>query len=118
MAMEQEMKVTGKSNSVLTRIDGLILILFFVIFIYYTFGINKVSKPGIFEKIHEEKINLHSMSTSIGMILLGLLGLYFGGRWIVDGAVFFALSFGWSESFIGLTTSSFSILYNSSTFVV
>jgi len=90
-------------SSALTRIDGLILILFFIIFIYYTFGINKVVKPGIIEKIQEEKINLHSTSKSVGMILLGLTGLYFGGQWIVDGAVFFALSFGLSQSFIGLT---------------
>ena len=37
------------------------------------------------------------------MIFGGLLGLYFGGRWIVDGAIIFANSFGLSEELIGLT---------------
>ena len=40
---------------------------------------------------------------SILYILLGLVGLMFGGKWIVDGAVEIARNFGLSEAFIGLT---------------
>jgi cation:H+ antiporter len=40
------------------------------------------------------------------MIVLGLIGLYFGGRWIVDGAVFIAKNFGLSEFLISATIIS------------
>ncbi len=94
--------IDGMDASVLTRIDGLILILFFSIFIYYTFGISKV-KTTIVEELKEEKIAKHNNLSSVLMILGGLVGLYFGGRWIVDGAIVFASSFGLSEELIGLT---------------
>ena len=86
----------------LTRIDGLILILFFVIFIYYTFGISKVEE-GILESIGDEKIKKYNNFLAFGMIILGLVGLFFGGQWIVNGAVLFASHFGISETLIGLT---------------
>jgi len=94
--------IDGMDISVLTRIDGFILILFFSIFIYYTFGISKV-KTGIVEELKEEKIKKHKNISSIFMIFGGLVGLYFGGRWIVDGAIVFATHFGLSEELIGLT---------------
>ena len=40
---------------------------------------------------------------AIVFILLGIVGLYFGGEWIVEGAVFVASEFGMSEATIGLT---------------
>jgi len=86
------------SFSVLTRIDGIILLAFFVIFIYYTFGIAKVEGE---EK--DRMIKKYSMPISIIMIIAGLAGLTFGGKWIVDGAVAIAKSFGISEAMIGLT---------------
>jgi cation:H+ antiporter len=36
-------------------------------------------------------------------IILGLAGLTFGGKWIVDGAIALATTFGMSESLVGLT---------------
>jgi cation:H+ antiporter len=89
----------------LTRIDGLILILFFSIFIYYTFGISK-SKENIFEKVQgelREEPKVYSNFTAILMIVAGLTGLAVGGRWLVDGAVKIAEILGMSEALIGLT---------------
>ncbi len=90
----------------LTRIDGLILILFFIIFIYYTFGITK-DKENIFQKtvgeIKQEEPKEYSHSTAIIMIIIGLAGLAVGGRWIVNGAIVFASALGVSEALIGLT---------------
>lgn len=94
--------IDGATISSLTRIDGLVLILFFSIFIYYTFGISKVNST-IIEELHEEKIKKYNNSSSVLMILGGLVGLYFGGQWIVNGAVVFATKFGLSEELIGLT---------------
>jgi len=89
----------------LTRIDGLILILFFSIFVYYTFGISK-SKENIFEKIEGElkgEPKVYSNFAAFGMIIAGLAGLAIGGQWLVGGAVKIAAFFGMSEALIGLT---------------
>ncbi len=90
----------------LTRIDGLILILFFSIFIYYTFGITK-DRENIFKKtvgeLKQEELKGYSRPVSVIMIIVGLVGLVIGGRWIVNGAVTFAQIFGISETLIGLS---------------
>lgn len=90
------------STSFLGRADGLVLILFFIIFIYYTFGISRV-EHGILETVGEEKIKKYNILTSVALIILGLAGLFLGGKWIVDGAIEFAVFFGISEAIIGLT---------------
>jgi len=90
----------------LTRIDGLILILFFSIFIYYTFGIAKSSESLAEEvtgKIKGENAKEYRNSVSATMIIVGLVGLYQGGVWIVDGATVIAHFFGISEAVIGLS---------------
>jgi cation:H+ antiporter len=37
------------------------------------------------------------------MTILGIVGLAFGGQWVVDGAIAIATNFGLSETLIGLT---------------
>lgn len=83
----------------LTRIDGLILIFFFIIFLYYVFGISKAEPADAVETTP----HVHSSVRSCLMIGGGLLGLVLGGKWIVDAAVAFATSLGVSEALIGLT---------------
>lgn len=90
----------NNSNSIignLTFSNGLILLSFFIIFIYYTFGIAKVTG--------EEKpiVKKTPFSKSIFFIILGLLGLIFGSKLLVDNAVIFAKALGVSDQFIGLT---------------
>lgn len=96
----------GSIHNGLTRIDGLILILFFSIFIYYTFGITK-AKENIFQKtvgeLKYEEPKEHSNLIAVLMIIAGLAGLAIGGKWIVDGAIAIAEYFNLSEAFIGLT---------------
>lgn len=95
----------GTIANSLGRIDGLILILFFCIFIFYTFGINR-EKEGMIEKIEnefEKKSKEYKTYVSVTMILAGLAGLALGGKWIVDGALVIAEIFGFSESLVGLT---------------
>lgn len=94
--MANDVLIDGKLFSELSKIDGLILLSFFIIFIYYTFGISKVE--GERENIEEYKL-----STSFLYILSGLIGLAFGGKWIVDGGIFIAKNWGVSEGLIGLS---------------
>lgn len=91
-----DMMIDRMGFSSLTRIDGAILLLFFIIFIYYTFGIAKVE--GESDKV--EEINT---PISIIKIIAGMLGLALGGHWIVNGAIVIAKQLGMSESLIGLT---------------
>jgi|AntRauTorckE6833_2_1112554.scaffolds.fasta_scaffold00072_15 cation:H+ antiporter len=98
----------GSGPNLLTRIDGLILILFFIVFIYYTFTLRK-EKIKVLPKLKinkEEDVKEHKNSKSILLMLIGIVGLYFGGEWIVSGAVEIATYFGLSEALIGLTIIS------------
>jgi len=84
-------------SAMLSRIDGVILVAFFVLFIIYTFFSARVKG--------EEKIDVKtvSISSSLLMIVLGSFGLFLGGKWIVDGAVLIAKNIGISQAMIGLT---------------
>ena len=86
-------------SSVLTRSDGIILLCCFVVFLYYTVGIaKKIDGMENFVPTGER-----GLLVSVVFVVLGLVGLGFGGKWIVDGAVDIALRLGMSESTIGLT---------------
>lgn len=90
----------------LSRIDGLILILFFIIFVYYTFGIIKSEENIIQKTVGELKYKEpkeYNNFFSAAIIIGGLIGLAVGGKLIVDGAIAFAAHFNLSEAFIGLT---------------
>lgn len=93
-----DMLIDGRSTSAITRIDGLVFIGFFIIFLYYTFSITKSDKD-----INETPVIELSYAKSAAYILSGLIGLVLGGKWIVDGAVKIAESFNVSQSLIGLT---------------
>lgn len=96
--MANDVFFDGNTTSALTRIDGIILICFFVVFLYYIFSIAKSSKSEA-----DEAVAHMPMSKSLAMISGGLVGLVVGGKWIVDGAVSFATQLGVSEALIGLT---------------
>ncbi|MDZ4295822.1 MAG: calcium/sodium antiporter [Patescibacteria group bacterium] len=90
--------IDGGSASLLTRIDGLVLISFFIIFLYYCFGVAR-AEPADDKTIVPRT---HSLPRSLIMILGGLAGLVLGGRWVVSGAVEFAVALGLSEALVGL----------------
>ncbi len=85
-------------NSMISRIDGLILLCFFSLFMYYVIGMARSSSH-----ISTEQIISMSVPKSIVFLLLGLGGLILGGHWIVNGAVAIAGKFKVSQSLIGLT---------------
>jgi len=89
------------SLSVLTRIDGLILLIFFIIFMYYVFETaRRERKEGKEPPISTKHYGLFKI---ISLIILGLVGLSLGSKWMVDGAVKLAEALGTSQSLIGLT---------------
>jgi len=95
--MANDYILDGRNFSELARIDGLVLIGFFAIFLYYTFGISRVPEE------EAGRVEAIPMTKSIIFIGIGLAGLLFGAKWIVDGAVFIANQIGISEALVGLT---------------
>ena len=83
----------------LSRIDGLIFLCFFCIFLGYTFSMAKNGSS----KIEEIKIPNMALWRSLIYILAGLIGLVYGGQLFVDSASDLARSLGVKESIIGLT---------------
>lgn len=83
------------------RFEGIILILFFAIFLYYVYELSK--KKSISISKDETKVKKHSSGMIFLLIFGGLALLYFGAQWTVNGAVKIAKLFGLSEYFIGLT---------------
>jgi cation:H+ antiporter len=88
--------------------DGLVFLFFFFIFMRYVYGeASAASSHHEKAKTHGvsgsgEEQAPHAMGKSILFVLLGLLGLVFGGEFIVDGATGIACGFGLSERVIGL----------------
>ena len=84
-------------KSVISRIDGLILMAFFFIFLSYIINLAKTNK----EKKVDRKY--HPVNKAVIMAILGVVGLALGGQWVVDGAIAIATKLGLSEALIGLT---------------
>lgn len=95
--MANDILIDKENLSRLTRSDGLVLLSFFIVFLYYIIGIAKMSDE------EETKVKTHNLLLSTLFIIVGLGGLVLGGKWIVDGAVAIATNLNISESLIGLT---------------
>lgn len=91
------MSETGAN--VLSRLDAVILLVFFVGFLYYVY----LSMKAASAKNAEESYHQYTMWISILMIFAGLAALIGGGKLVVDHAVIIAQHYGWSEKLIGLT---------------
>ena len=90
------------SSLQISQIDGLILLLFFVLFIAYIIGSVK-SGDGFIEPIEEEEYAILSFWRTILYVILGSVGLFLGGDFVVKGALHIAHGFKLSESFVGLS---------------
>ncbi|MBE0649479.1 MAG: calcium/sodium antiporter [Bacteroidales bacterium] len=82
----------------ITRIDGMILLILLGFFIYFTFFKGNHQEP-----LMEQEVKAIPIGRSIIYIIGGALGLYFGGNWIVGGALVIARQIGISETAMGLT---------------
>jgi cation:H+ antiporter len=98
-ALANDRWIDGAAFSAITRSDGIILLFFFSIFIYYSFSIAQ-DIEGLPDQI---PMKIYSMPGSLLRVAAGLAALALGGKWIVDGAVEIALGLGMSEAVVGLT---------------
>lgn len=82
----------------ISRIDGLIFLLVFLVFLYYLFEVIR-NQPRPTEENGEDD----SWSGAAFRIVLGLVVLMIGGKWVVDGALALASALEIEEGVVGLT---------------
>jgi len=95
--MANDHHITGSGNSEISRWNGIVLVLFFLAYLAYTF---KFANNGNDDDLD---VKLLPVWKSVFMIPLGIGSMALGGHWIVDGAVEIAGIFGMSEAIISLT---------------
>lgn len=101
LAMGSSVWLDGASSAVLTRVDGVILLMFFAVFMRYVFASAKDgSRTGDERDVVASAMPLWK---SLAYTLGGLAALIWGGDRFVDGASAIAGGFGVSEAVIGLT---------------
>lgn len=88
--------------NVLTRNDGITIMLFFGVFVYYLISMMR-------RKVEEEKEDeqVWSILKSILFTIIGILGIVFGSELVVNSATALAKQIGISERMIGLTIIAF-----------
>lgn len=88
----------SSSANILSRGDGLVLLVLFGLFMFYVFTISKSSNGMETDETPDFGIKKSSI-----FVVLGLAGLVLGGKLVVTGAVDIASGLGVSEAMIGLT---------------
>ncbi len=88
----------GEGPMILSRIDGMILLLFFGLFLFYIY---RNMQTDTYKEEPDGKPS--PLIKTIILIVAGLAGLILGGRLVVDSAVEIARFFHLSEKIIGLT---------------
>lgn len=96
--------IRGGGTNELSRLDGIILLIFFIIFLVSTIKTALAARKDI--KLYndeEEEVKILSPIISVIFIIGGLAAIIIGGNLVVDSATQIATSFGLSQTLIGLT---------------
>lgn len=104
LVLGNSVMLNGASENIIERSGGLILLLFFCIFLRYTFSIAKSS-----EESADGDAEIKPMKTWVAAIAIigGLGALIWGGDLFVDSASAIARSLNVSDAIIGLTIVAF-----------
>lgn len=86
-------------SNFISRNDGLVMLMFLAIFLVYTF---EIAKSDVASSDTQE-VEVMSMGKSIFLTVVGIAGLFVGGKLLVEGAIGLAEMAGISERVIGLT---------------
>lgn len=100
LVMGSSTTLDGAPEAVLTRVDGMLLLLFFAVFMRYVFASAKQQKSG---EENEAKTAIMPVWKALLYTLGGLAALVWGGDKFVDGASGIASGLGVSDAVIGLT---------------
>jgi len=90
------------NDGVLQRPEGAILLLLLFGFLWYLL---KVQQPAVEDELPED-VELLSPLKNIVYLGIGVVGLWLGSEWLVNGAIDLAQTFGVSDRVIGITVVS------------
>ncbi|HXV35607.1 MAG TPA: calcium/sodium antiporter [Myxococcota bacterium] len=108
----------GESTDAFARSDGVVLLLFFFVFLYYTLGdlarqrndhrasralAKEMAEAGASAAGDQPGEEAFGVLKSLGLLALGLSGLIYGASLVVDSAVDVARALGVPEVAVGLT---------------
>jgi cation:H+ antiporter len=108
IAMAYDRRLGGGGIDAFVRGDGIVLMLLFGVFLYYTLlGALRQRSPGdaYVAELQEDVATQPPQRLWVSLLLtaLGLIGVIVGGKWTVDNAVVLARQAGVSDAVIGLT---------------
>lgn len=90
-------------NQDVSRIEGIILIVLFVVFLIYTIAMGKKSQNEVILELSLEEAKKVSVTKNVMLIILGIVALKIGGDLVVNNAKLIATALNVSEKIIGLT---------------
>ena len=87
----------GKFNNDISRLEGIIFLIIFAVYIWYCFKFTPREEQS------DNKEKQLKLWQAIGLVIAGLAGLIIGGRLFVDSATRIAEELGVSQKFIAIT---------------
>ena len=96
-----DIQLQSSASNLITRTEGITLLLFFAVFLYYIFEVARKDRQ-LTEDNPPDIANLSRTKNSI-LTVGGLAAIVFGGYLVVENSIQIALSLGMSETLVGLT---------------
>lgn len=93
----------NSNENIITQKEGVILVIFFVLFIFYNIFMVKKEEAEETEDIKISNVKRSEIVKGIIKISIGIIALKIGGDFVVDNASELAAKFGISEKIISLT---------------
>ena len=98
----------NKENYIITKNEGIILLICFILFVIYNIIMAKVGNKfdnieENIEDINNKEENSNSIIKNIFLIVIGAIPLKFGGDFVVDNAIEIARNFNITEKLISVT---------------
>ncbi len=85
--------------------EGAVLFALLIGYIVFSIRLARLAKGDALEEEFTQEVSVSKRGVAVDLLMVGggLVLLVFGARYLVDGAVIIARSFGWSDALIGLT---------------
>ncbi|RLQ91356.1 calcium/sodium antiporter [Planomicrobium sp. Y74] len=96
-----DIQLQALDSNLITRTEGIMLLLFFAVFLYYIFEVARKDRLNT-EENPVDTANVSKLKNSL-LTIGGLAGIVFGGSLVVENSIEIALALGMSETLVGLT---------------
>lgn len=96
-----DIQLQALDSNLITRTEGIMLLLFFAVFLYYIFEVARKDRSNT-QANPVDTENVSKLKNSL-LTIGGLAGIVFGGSLVVENSIEIALALGMSETLVGLT---------------